>query len=53
MNMEKELRKKEKELETIKNILTETLIISQLKYLTYSDEQKRLEQEIEQLKEII
>ena len=53
MNMEKELRKKEKELETIKNILTETLIISQLKYLTYSDEQRKLEQEIEQLKEII
>ena len=53
MNMEKELRKKEKELKIIKDILTETLIISQLKYLTYLNEQRKLEQEIEQLKEII
>ena len=53
MNIEKELKKKEKELKIVENIVTETLILSQQKYLRYLDEQTKLREEIEQLKEHI
>lgn len=53
MNIEKELKNKEKELTIINNIITETLIISQEKYLDYLEEKGKLENQIKQLKEQI
>ena len=53
MNIEKELKNKEKELTIINNIITETLIISQEKYLEYLEEKRKLEDQIKQLKEHI
>ena len=53
MNIEKELNNKEKELTIINNIITETLILSQEKYLEYLEEKRQLEDQIKQLKEHI
>ena len=53
MNIEKELKNKEKELTIINNIITETLILSQEKYLEYLEEKRQLEDQIKQLKEHI
>lgn len=53
MNGEKELKKKAKELKIIDNIIIETLILSQQKYDEYINEKRRLENELNQLKENI
>lgn len=53
MNLEKEITVKEKKLQILKERLETEIIISQLKYYEYKEEQNKLENEIYTLKEIM
>lgn len=53
MNLEKEITVKEKKLQMLKERLETEIIISQLKYYEYKEEQNKLENEIYTLKEVM